>query len=232
MRFLQAALLSLVLLSPSAGMAAEECLSSYLDPSVVAPEMLPAPPAERTSAWNEQVKAVMAAQTSVRADDLTAMRNEQHMRPELMTGLLGGGFTRANLPQTFNLLDRVLADAACINNNAKIYWHTRRPFVADPRVKLMVAPVTSNAYPSGHTNGARVLAEVLGMLLPEKREVLRAQADVIAWHRVQAGVHYPNDLTGGNIEAMLTVGALLTQPGFQQDLAKARAELALTQAAP
>ena len=55
----------------------------------------------------------------------------------------------------------------------------------------------SPAYPSGHTTDTCVLAEILVLLLPEKMSALRARADEIAWHRVEAGVHYPVDLEGG-----------------------------------
>jgi hypothetical protein len=37
----------------------------------------------------------------------------------------------------------------------------------------------------------------LGLLFPEKLEALRERAQAIALHRIEAGVHYPVDVEGG-----------------------------------
>lgn len=83
----------------------------------------------------------------------------------------------------------------------------------------------SPAYPSGHTSSSRVAAEVLGLLFPDRLAALRAKADSIAAHRIQAGVHYPVDIESGRLLAMLVLGALLKSDAFQSDLAAAREEM-------
>jgi acid phosphatase (class A) len=70
-----------------------------------------------------------------------------------------------------------------------------------------------------------VLAEVLGLLFPDRLPALRARAEDIARHRVEAGVHYPVDLDGGRLLAMLELGALTASRGFQDDLKSAREEI-------
>jgi acid phosphatase (class A) len=55
---------------------------------------------------------------------------------------------------------------------------------------------------------------------------LRARADVIAQHRIEAGVHYPNDVEGGRLLAMLIVGALSENEDFQDDVENAKKEMA------
>ena len=124
------------------------------------------------------------------------------------------------------MLDRVLASAEGVSEADKQFWHTRRPYVADDHVHLYINHIDqSPSYPSGHTSSSRVLAEVLGMLLPEKRAELRAHADMIAAHRVEAGAHYPKDLEGGRTVAMLVIGALTGNEDFQNDFATARDEM-------
>ncbi|MBI1274321.1 MAG: phosphatase PAP2 family protein [Alphaproteobacteria bacterium] len=195
-------------------------------PHAVLPDMLTPPPAENSAAWEEQVARVLDAQDDASEADKIAAREEQRVEPEMVSAILGPGFTRAALPRTFRLLDRAGADIYRITERAKVYWGTRRPFVADSRVKLMIDSIANKSYPSGHTSISRVWAEILAGLLPARKKELLARADAIAWHRVQAGVHYPADLAGGRQTALYTINALRQDKHFMQDFAAAQAELA------
>lgn len=209
-------------LCPSLAFAA----THYVAGAELPPQFLPPPPAEGSAAWKQNIDGVLAAQKHISRADIAAMRDEQHMRIGLVADVLGPGFTRAAYPHTFELLDGVLEDSEAIADADKRYWHTRRPYLTDARVKLMVDPIDqSPAFPSGHTAGSRVLAEVLGMIDPDRLADLRAKADSIAYHRIEAGVHYPGDVEGGHLLAMLIVGALANSDAFQSDLAAAREEI-------
>ncbi len=202
-------------------------VQTYVQPQFLPPQLLPPPPAEGDAAWRKQVDQVVKAQRDLSASELAAIRDEQRLHIESMTAILGPGFTRDNLPKTFALLDHVMATVGKVADADKKFWHTRRPYLTDSRVKLNADPIdASPSYPSGHTAASRVLAEVLGMLEPDKLADLRARADAIARHRVEAGVHYPVDLDGGRMLAMLVVGSMLANDDFQDDLAAARKEIA------
>ncbi len=199
---------------------------NYIQAQFLPPQLLLPPPEEGGSAWKSQIKAILHAQRHLSPAELFAIRDEQKFRIELLTDTLGPAFTRERLPKTFALLDRVMSATGQVVDADKKFWHTRRPYLADPHVKLYVDPIdASPAYPSGHTTGSRVLAEVLGMLAPEELSALRARADAIALRRVEAGVHFPVDLEGGRLLAMLIVGALTANPDFQDDLNAAREEI-------
>ena len=198
---------------------------AWIEPQSLLPQLLPAPPAEGSEAWKAQVEMVVAAQNSLSPAEISAIRNEQKFRVELMTDTLGLLFDDGRLQKTYALLNRVERTSEVVVNAAKRYWNTRRPYLADSRVKLYVDSTTSDAYPSGHTSEARVLAEVLGLLFPDGLPALRARAEDIARHRVEAGVHYPVDLDGGRLLAMLELGALTASRGFQDDLKSAREEI-------
>jgi acid phosphatase (class A) len=201
--------------------SASYCVSS----SDLPPVLLPLPYTEDSAEWKKDIQTVIAVQQHISANDLAALRDEQRMRVELVTSVLGPDFTREKKPATFALLDHVTNDVTTISEADKKYWHIKRPYLEDPHVKLLVDPIDSSpAYPSGHTAESRVLAEVLGMLYPGKLATLRARADQIAWHRVEAGVHYPHDLDGGRLLAMLITGAMVKCDAFQTDLAAARKE--------
>jgi len=197
----------------------------YVDPETLPATLLPPPPVENSPANRAQIRAVVAAQKHVSQSDLMAMRDEQHIRLELMTKILGPDFTRDQRPKAFALLDRVWGDTRLVTDQDKNFWHTRRPYLVDRYVKLRIDPIdNSPAYPSGHTCASRVVAEILGMIEPTRLADLRVQADAIAWHRVEAGVHYPVDLDGGRMLAMQIIGALMQNDAFLDDLADAQAE--------
>jgi len=199
----------------------------YLDVQMVPPDLLPAPPQEGTKAYRWQIESVITAQQQITAEDKEAMLDEQHLRLELLIDVLAEHITRETHPKIFHLLDRVWMDTRGITDQAKQYWHTRRPYLVDTRVKLGVEPLDeSPAYPSGHTCGSMVAAEVLGLLFPKQRAVLYAKVESIARNRILAGVHYPNDLDGGRILATQIMVALMQNDEFLADLKDARAELA------
>jgi hypothetical protein len=202
-----------------------EATQPYLDVQNFPPELLPVPPQEGTQAHRWQVEAVLTAQQQITAEDKIVMVDEQHLRLELLTDALADDVVRATHPAIFHLLDRVWADTRGITDQAKKFWQTRRPYLVDSRVKLGVDPIDSSpAYPSGHTCGSMVAAEVLGLIFPKQRATLYAKAESIARNRVLAGVHYPNDLDGGRLLAMQIIGALMQNEGFRDDLKAAKIE--------
>jgi acid phosphatase (class A) len=199
----------------------------YVRAQFLPPQLLPPPPGEGDAVWRKQIDQVLKAQHNLSESERAAIRDEQKLRIELMTSVMGLNFTRDNLPKTFALLDHVMASVEQVTDADKKFWRTRRPYLTDTRIKLYVDPIdASPSYPSGHTAASRALAEVLGMLVPEKRGDLRARADIIAFHRVEAGVHYPVDLDAGRILAMLVVGSMMANDDFQDDLAASRKEIA------
>ncbi len=188
--------------------------------------LLPPPPKEGGAAWKKNIQGVLYAQAHIEKDDLDYMRDEQHLRIGLLTEIFENDISAEKFPVTYQLLQRVFEDSELIASADKQFWHTRRPYLADTQVRLYVDRIDkSPAYPSGHTTTSRVLAEVLGILYPDRLDDLRLKADSIAYHRIQAGVHYPIDVEGGKLLAMLIVGALMNSNDFQSDLAAAKEEV-------
>ena len=218
------AVMALVLLLSWPTSAAE---SHYVIPDSLPATLLVPPPAEGTPAWQRDMHAVEEMQKHASSVDKRLMVEEQHVHVDQMARVMGDGFTREKLPHTFALLDRVVTDTSMVVDADKKFWHTRRPYLADKQVTLLIDPIDkSPAYPSGHTCISRVMAEVLGMLYPSRVTMLRAWADAVATHRIQAGVHSPSDIEGGRSLAMLVVGALSQSKDFAADLAAAKKETA------
>lgn len=217
-----------LLIAPAAALA--ETDYTYIDPQTLPPMLLPPPPTEGSAAWRKEINRTLAAQAHISPAELAAMRNEQHMRLELMTDIISKDFTRDRFPKTFALLDNVMNDTRLVTEADKQHWHMRRPYLTDTHIKLLIDPLDKSfAYPSGHTSESRILAEVLGMLYPEKLEALRARARTIARHRIEAGVHYPVDIAGGETLAAMVTGALMENAGFQDDMENAQQEIAQAQ---
>ena len=221
----RALLLAGIIFLALSGAASAASREHYLQEGSLPPDLLVPPPQEGSEPWKLDMLSVESAQERIKPQDMDALKEEQHLRIELMTRLLGDGVTREKMPALFVLLDNVMADAGRVVDADKKFWHTRRPYLADKDVKLLVDPIDENpAYPSGHTCTTRVLAEVLGMIYPNRRADLRRRADDVAWHRVQAGVHSPTDLAGGKALAMLILGGFMQSEAFQKDLTAARLE--------
>ena len=198
LRFLFLAFLLTVTLAISALAENGTRTAAYVAPATLPPQLLVPPPDEGSESWRQEIDGVLKAQKNVSATDLAAMRNEQHVTVALIAKTIGDDFAPQRFPKTFALLGHVLEDAGRVSYADKKFWHTRRPYLTDHRVTLLVDPVDDNpAYPSGHATATRVLAEVLGLLYPERLEALRARAFEIAQHRIEAGVHYPVDIRGG-----------------------------------
>ncbi len=199
----------------------------YITVKQVPPRSLPKPPLPQSRAWQNGVQQIIGIQTYAAPDEVIAAREEQNLRPELMTGLLGEKFTRANLPATFALLDRVTADTETVTQAAKKHWHTIRPYQLDRHVKLQVDPLPKDnyGYPSGHASTSYVWAQILSFLRPDDAVKLGYQAERIAMHRVVAGVHTLHDITGGRRLGQEIIKALKQNPSFQHDLMLARREV-------
>lgn len=160
------------------------------------------------------------------SEDLQEMKDEQQIRIGIMTDHVGKDFTAKKYPHTFRLLQNVYEDCGRIINADKYFWQTRRPYLTQRQVRLLIDPLGNNpSYPSGHAAASQVLAEVLSMLYPNRAEEFHARADKIAEHRVEAGVHYPVDIEGGKILAAKFVDKLKTSSAFKADLAAAKREV-------
>ncbi len=218
-------LATMAVASPATAQTGVLTYNAYMPAAALAPDLLPPPPAEKTPAHKKQLALVRAAQKNIGTDDMTALLDEQKLVITHITSVVGV-MDENRYPLTFALLKRTLKTAEESAARAKKFWHTRRPYLVDKHIKLLVDPVdASPAYPSGHTAAARLLASTLGLVVPDKRTILLARADKIAWHRVQAGVHYPNDLDGGRFLAGMLLGALLQDPNFQADVNAAAGEI-------
>lgn len=212
--------LSLFLLTPITLQAAP-----YFPADTIPPTIIAAPPAPQSAEWKKNVAHIIAIQQHPSSKDLKQANEEREMRPEL---LLDKAISRQSYPAIYALLDRVGETSLDVTDATKKYWNTRRPYLMDKRVKALIDAHDNPSYPSGHTTGSYLWAQVLALVWPEKRDMFMARAESIAQHRVLVGMHYPHDLEGGKALASILMGGLLQNAEFQKDLQQAKLEIQKT----
>jgi PAP2 superfamily len=80
----------------------------------------------------------------------------------------------------------------------KIRYDRVRPSYADPTLKPVIKVPDHPSYPSGHAAEAMLIAEILSLLQPERRNYYVLDAERIAKNREIAGLHYKSDSVAGN----------------------------------
>lgn len=100
---------------------------------------------------------------------------------------------------------------ATINAAAKTAFGRRRPYIADPQLRTVVARsnASSPSYPSGHSARAFMDATIMGFLNPSRRRAYLALARQMAMSRVYGGVHYPTDVVAGAWEGGLVAAWMI-----------------------
>lgn len=223
MRHLPKIVFALFIAAPFLASATEA--APYFPKETISPALLTPPLAPHSDAWNAEVASIITKQQHADATEITKAEKERVMRPELMTLATEPNLTRERFPLTYHLLDKVRITTREIGDYAKNYWHTKRPYIMDSRIKPLIEPHDNPAYPSGHTVGSYVWAYTLALAIPEKQKDFLQRADEIAQHRVLVGMHYPHDLRGGRELALLTMGALLQNKDFLHDVENAKNEI-------
>ncbi|MEA4894707.1 MAG: phosphatase PAP2 family protein [Oscillospiraceae bacterium] len=83
-----------------------------------------------------------------------------------------------------------------------------RPYETIEGLRILVSPLSSYSFPSGHTNSSFASAIALTLAFGKKGALAYIPAVLIAFSRCYVGVHYPSDVFAGMIVGTLT--ALLT----------------------
>lgn len=85
-----------------------------------------------------------------------------------------------------------------------------RPFTAHPQVRPLIPHHPGQSFPSDHATAAFAVALVVLAFLSRRVGVLLLIcAALIAFSRVYVGVHYPGDVLGSMLVAMLGVGGVV-----------------------
>ncbi len=136
-------------------------------------------------------------------------------------------------PTLSKMLLRMIDDARQVYNPPKDFYARKRPAAGNsapicvPREDWIE---TNGSYPSGHGLIGYGWSLILAELVPDRATELTGRGREIGESRVICGVHWRSDVEAGQILAGALVARLHAEPGFQAELATARAEVAAARA--
>lgn len=195
----------------------------YLSPSQFDSTRFLAPPPDAQETQRE-IESMLILQKNRTPQQVMETLADVRQNVLMFADVMGPQFTRANLPATIKLFDKLYQTQRPINRQGKEKWKRVRPPSADERL----TPSTfykSHSYPSGHATYAYLAGIVLADLVPQKSEQIYERAFAFGENRVIGGVHYPSDVEAGRRLASMIAVLIQQNPDFQRDVAAARAEL-------
>ena len=159
-----------------------------------------------------------------------ALLDESAELYQVFSEALGINLSPEATPEILLLAGAATTDAHAANKHAKNFYQRRRPFATfnEPSLKPEEDEVEALtlSYPSGHASRGWMYALVLSTVAPERTEALMERAREYALNRIICGHHWKSDI---DASLMLIAGVfanIVTTEGYQQQLAKARAEYA------
>ena len=196
------------------------------------------PPYPALDTKRDKIDVVMFRQMQV-SDQSTRWKLAQaddQMTYARFSEVLGVDLDAARLPIVMHLLRRMERDVLDTAFDAKDYFDRPRPYQrfavkhvcgADAPPKPEPHPkggFSASSYPSGHSAFGWGTALTLAEIAPDRAQVILSRGREYGESRVVCAVHYPSDVTAGEIVATAVVERLHAVPEFTHDLTCAKQE--------
>ena len=228
-------------LRPTAVHAATSPTKGYLSGSLIQAlaDAIPPPPAAGSSTYLAD-KARSARFTALEDSDRWLLATAHaELRPPLalrhFNCALGVRLGSATTPNLNRLMQRLFEDSDAAAEVVKARGLRPRPVGDDPQrrpcQRVSDAGRRGASYPSGSSAVATVYGEAFAALEPQRAAEARRIAHDIGLSRLVCGMHYPSDVAAGEVLGKAVFDTAAAMPGFNDDLAAARADLAAARAA-
>lgn len=147
------------------------------------------------------------------------------------SGAFGSPITEQDSPELHKLLTNMIEDAGDLaTRSAKQKYMRIRPFafygVPTCNTKEQDTLAKNGSYPSGHTSIGWATALVLTEINPARQNEILKRGFDLGESRVICGYHWQSDVDAARVVGSAIVATLHTNPAFQQQLQKAKAEFA------
>lgn len=216
-------LLFLLLLLPQLGWAGETYFVTreQIDFS----KLLAAPPAVGSAQQQQEMAYLLGLQKNRTPAQEAFAQADMERSVFRFADVMGEAFTAEKLPQTKAFFEKVKKDGDYLLDPAKKHWDRPRPYTTNPDIHPCVRKPENTSYPSGHSTFGTLTAIVLANMVPEKNAQLFDRAELYRMNREIGGAHYPSDVAAGRICGTVIAAFMLQSPAFQEEFAKAKAEL-------
>ncbi|MCV0425222.1 MAG: phosphatase PAP2 family protein [Roseibium sp.] len=204
----------IVAAATTSAQAASSTATLLPENAVEAQSKISTPPALGTPKFHEEMSTVLWLQET-RTPEQSEFA-ETTLNVERFAPVVGEAMFEVNGPAMKALIDGAINEVRTDYDAVKAVYDYPRPFEINAAVEPLgdARPVAS--YPSGHSIRAVVYARLLAEVFPEKTDELMDLANRIGHGRVIAGVHYPMDVTSGQVLGHAYADAILAGPAFQQ----------------
>lgn len=149
--------------------------------------------------------------------------------PKAYSEAFGVDISEENAPEILKLIVGMREDAGDLGTReAKRHYDRVRPFIfyeedtCNPEQQAELS--TNGSYPSGHSSLGWATALVLAEINPERQNEILKRGYEMGESRVICGYHFQSDVDAGRVTGATTVARLHADPGFNKQLAKAKAE--------
>lgn len=199
---------------------------TFVDPNDIALELLPAPPAADSLAFQMDTTVLMWEQNTRTEYDANRAWGSVTLTPSYFNEALNARFEESRFPQLYALMNMVLADARLYVDAFKDQYKRPRPYQNDPKVIPIIPIEESTSYPSGHGTRGMTLALVFAEIFPKRSDVLIATGYTLGQDRVMGGVHYPSDISASVTLAQALAESIIASDAFKMKVNEAKDEIA------
>ena len=215
-------------------------LAGYLDQALLPNSLAILPPPPATDSAGFELDAEVSRR-GVRLRDtlrgVLSVEDANLMFPraaDTFSCALGVPISEKDTPHLYLLLRRTLSDAGFSTYYAKSRYQRQRPFVVNDEPICTPANkeflISNGSYPSGHTAIGWAWALILSEIAPDRADAILFRGRAYGESRIVCNVHWYSDVVAGRIMGAATVARLHADPGFRNDLKKAKSEYAALRA--
>lgn len=134
---------------------------------------------------------------------------------DLFSPALGVDMSKST-PRVEQGLGAFLALVDQASNRIKDIVRRPRPYWSHAHLKPCLPPERGFSFPSGHSTWYQAAAELLGDLLPERRERLLMIGAYGGANRVMCGVHYPSDVDAAQRLGRAAAEQIIASPQWRR----------------
>ena len=156
--------------------------------------------------------------------------------PNAFSEAFGVAINEKDTPEIYKLMVGMREDAGDLaTRDAKNFYNRTRPYAffgedtCNPEQQAELS--TNGSYPSGHSSIGWATALVLSEVNPDRINELLERGFQMGESRVICGYHFQSDVDAGRVTAAGAVARLHADPGFQEQMKKAKDEFARLQKA-